>query len=203
MTELTTSEVAAIFDLDERRVRKDVEYGVFERMATPPRFDLAEVVYLYTVAGIGLELGAEDRKRLYHMIARALRCKQSRELELSAYVVVKLGEVVHDVEERLGDFEKWKSKLVEREDVMGGEPAFPKNRLAVRHIGEMARRGASVDEITTDYPNLSKQDVEFAKRYAAAYPRVGRPRARARRDCRSRDGIGFGTASEPTPRCSA
>ena len=34
------------------------------------------------------------------------------------------------------------------------------------------------DEITSDYPNLSKQDVEFAKRFVAAYPRVGRPRAR-------------------------
>jgi uncharacterized protein (DUF433 family) len=178
VTKLTTSEVAALFDLDERRVRKDVEYGVFERMATPPRFDLAEVVYLYTVAGIGLELGVEDRKRLYHMIASALRGKHPHDLELSAYVVVKLVAAVNDVEVRLSDFERWKKKLVEREDVLGGEPVFPKSRLAVRHIGEMARRGASVEEITTDYPKLSKQDVEFAKRFVVAYPRVGRPRAR-------------------------
>lgn len=178
MTELTTSEVAALFDLDERRVRKDVEYGVFDAQDSPPRFDLAEVVYLYTVAGIGFELGVEDRKKLYRMIATALRSKKPPELELSAYVVVKLVDAVHDVEARLSDFDKWKKKLVEREDVLGGEPVFPKSRLAVRHIGEMARRGASVEEITSDYPNLSKQDVEFAKRYVAAYPRVGRPRAR-------------------------
>jgi len=49
--------------------------------------------------------------------------------------------------------------------------------VVVRHVGEMARRGASVEEIVEDYPNLRKQDVEFAKRYVAAYPRVGRPRA--------------------------
>lgn len=178
MTELTTSEVAALFDLDERRVRKDVEYGVFERIASPPRFDLAEVVYLYTVAGIDFELGVEDRKRLYRMIAVALHGKKPHDLELGAHVVVKLDSTVHDVEERLTEFERWKKKLVEREDILGGEPVFPKSRLAVRHIGEMASRGASVEEITSDYPNLSKQDVEFAKRYAAAYPRVGRPRAR-------------------------
>jgi uncharacterized protein (DUF433 family) len=178
MTELTTSEVTALFDLDERRVRKDVEYGVFGELDSPPRFDLAEVVYLYTVAGIGFELGVEDRKKLYRMIAGALRGKRPHVLELGAHVVVKLGSTVHDVEARLSDFEKWKKKLVEREDVLGGEPVFPKSRLAVRHIGEMARRGASVEEITSDYPNLSKQDVEFAMRFAAAYPRVGRPRGR-------------------------
>jgi uncharacterized protein (DUF433 family) len=78
----------------------------------------------------------------------------------------------------LSDFEKWKTKLVQRAAVLGGEPVFPKTRLAVRHIGEMARRGASIEEITSDYPSLSKHDVEFAKRYVAAYPRVGRPRGR-------------------------
>lgn len=178
MTELTTSEVAALFDLDERRVRKDVEYGVFGELDSPPRFDLAEVVYLYASAGLGFELGVEDRRKLYRMIAAALRTKKTAELELSAYVVVKLVAAVHDVEARLSDFEKWKKKLVEREDVLGGEPVFPKSRLAVRHIGEMARRGAPIEEIVSDHPNLSKQDVEFAMRYAAAYPRVGRPPGR-------------------------
>lgn len=178
MLELTTAEVAALFDLDERRVRKDVEYGVFEQLDSPPRFDLAEVVYLYTVAGIGLELRVEDRKKLYRMIATALQSKQSHDLELSAYVVVKLDDAVHDVEERLSEFEKWKERLVERDDIMGGEPVFPRSRLAVRHIGTMARRGAPVDELVSDYPNLTKQDIEFAKRYVAAYPRIGRPRDR-------------------------
>ena len=56
-------------------------------------------------------------------------------------------------------FDTWKSTLVTRDDVLGGEPRFPKSRLAVRHIGEMALRGASIDEIIADYPNLSKQDV--------------------------------------------
>ena len=178
MTELTTSEVAALFDLDERRVRKDVEYGVFERMDSPPRFDLAEVVYLYTVAGFGLDLGLEDRKRLYRLIAAALRSQKSHDLALSAYVIVKLDSAVHDVETRLSAFGKWRKRLVERDDVLGGEPVFPKSRLAVRHIGEMAHRGATFEEIVSDYPELTKQDVEFAKRFAAAYPRVGRPRAR-------------------------
>jgi uncharacterized protein (DUF433 family) len=108
------------------------------------------------------------------MIAAALHARRPHELELGAYVVVKLDSAVQDVEERLVGFEKWKNKLVERDDIPGGEPTFPRSRLAVRHIGEMARRGASAEDIVSDYPKLSKQDVEFAKRYVAAYPRVGR-----------------------------
>lgn len=68
------------------------------------------------------------------------------------------------------DFEEWRSTLVTREDILGGEPVFPKSRLAVRHVGEMARRGASVDEIVADYPYLSRRDVEFARRFVAERP---------------------------------
>jgi len=57
-----------------------------------------------------------------------------------------------------------------RADILGGEAVFPKSRLAVRHVGEMARRGASVDEIVADHPNLSKQDVEFSRRFLAENP---------------------------------
>jgi uncharacterized protein (DUF433 family) len=178
MTELTPSEVVALFDLDERRVRKDVEYGVFDRIASPPRFDLPEVVYLYTVAAIDLDLGVDDRKRLYRMIVSALQSNALHDLELGAYLVVRLDLAVHDVEARLNEFKRWKKRLVVREDILGGEPVFPKSRLAVRHIGDMARRGAPVEEIVSDYPLLSQQDVEFARRFVVAYPRVGRPRAR-------------------------
>ena len=65
MQELTPSEVVALFGLDERRVRKDVEYGVFDTRKSPPRFGLAEIVYLLAIARAGVDLGVESRKRLY------------------------------------------------------------------------------------------------------------------------------------------
>jgi uncharacterized protein (DUF433 family) len=177
--ELTPSEVAALFDLDERRVRKDVEYGVLDRVPSPPRFDLAAVVYFCTIGASFLDLGVQVRKQLYQLIARALSArKPPRELELGTYLVVKLDSVVHAIEARLDDFAKWKQKLVEREDILGGEPVCPGSRLAVRQIGEMARRGASVQELLEDYPYLTERDIEFAKRFTTAYPRLGRPRAR-------------------------
>lgn len=177
MTDLTTSEVSAVLDLDERRVRKDVEHGVFEDIDTPPRFDLPAIVYLHTVAHLGIDLGVEDRKRLYRQLVVAIRGGTRKVLELSEYLTLRLEAALAVVEQRLGEFDAWKQTLVVRPDILGGEPAFPRSRLAVRHIGELARRGASVDAIREDYPGLSRRDIELAKRYVAAYPRLGRPRA--------------------------
>ncbi len=73
-------------------------------------------------------------------------------------------------------FERWKTGLVVRKEILGGEPVFPKSRLAVRHIGAIAERGESLDVILEDYPYLTSLDVEFAKLYAREHPLVGRLR---------------------------
>ncbi len=169
----------ALFGLDEKRVRKDVEYDVFEGGKGPPRFALAEVVYLFAFARLGLDLGVDDRKKVYRLIVAALAERTPpKSIEIGGYFEVKLAAVVRDVEDRVERFAKWKKKLVTRDDILGGETVFPNSRLAVRQVGEMARRGAVVKEIVDDHPYLEEQDVEFAKLYVTAYPRVGRPRVR-------------------------
>ena len=74
-------------------------------------------------------------------------------------------------------FHEWKSRLVTRNDILGGEPVFPGSRLAVRHVGLMAERGESTKNILEDYPYIAERDVAFARLFARAYPRVGRPHA--------------------------
>jgi uncharacterized protein (DUF433 family) len=54
--------------------------------------------------------------------------------------------------------------------ILGGEPVFPKSRLAVRHIGEMLLGGASRDEVREDYPYLSDRDLDFAVAYTQGRP---------------------------------
>jgi uncharacterized protein (DUF433 family) len=176
--ELTAAEVAALFDLDERRIWKEVEHGVFGAMRGAPRFRLAEVVHLRVVVASGLDLGVEARKSLYRRIATSLTAKRPRELALAGYVFVKLAAAAQEIEARVSEFQRWKAKLTERADVLGGEPAFPRTQLAVRHIGELVRGGASVARVAVEHPALSTRDVELATCFAAAYPRRGRPRAR-------------------------
>jgi uncharacterized protein (DUF433 family) len=67
-------------------------------------------------------------------------------------------------------FEEWKAQLVTDDAILGGEPVFPKSRLAVRHVGQMLLRGASRDEVQEDYPYLSDRDLDFAEICAQATP---------------------------------
>jgi uncharacterized protein (DUF433 family) len=178
MQELTTNEVVALFNLDERRVRKEVEHGVLAASG-PPRFDLAAVVYLLTLMRLGFEVSAvDDRKKLYALILRGVTKLKTTTIALSPIMELKLGEVLRDVTDQIERFVAWKRKLVTDDRVLGGEPVFPKTRLAVRHVGGILLRGASIDEVREDYPYLSNEDLEFASMYVRAYPLIGRPRER-------------------------
>jgi uncharacterized protein (DUF433 family) len=176
MEALTTNEVVALFKLDERRVRKEVEHGVLGA-SSPPRYDLSAVVYLLTLARIGFEITAvEDRKKLYALIIRGITKLKTPTIALSAITELNLGQVMNDVTDQIDRFVAWKRKLVTSDHILGGEPVFPKTRLAVRHIGGMRLRGASIEEVREDYPYLNEEDVELASMYARAYPPIGRPR---------------------------
>jgi uncharacterized protein (DUF433 family) len=178
---LSTAEVVALTGLDERRVRKDVELGVLDA-ETPPQFEMREAVYFRAIAVLGFDLGVEDRKKLYGRIRDAFRAKTlPRRLPLSQVLVLELDEVASWMKKRVARFEAWKAKLVEDEAILGGEPVFPKTRLAVRQIGGMLLAGAPVDEVKEDYPYLSDEDIELAELYTVAYPRLGRPREAAPR----------------------
>ena len=178
MLALTTSEVVALFGVDEARIRKDAEYSVVSR-TKPLRFELADVVYFLAIADFPFELGVDSRKECHHKIVSALaKHRPPSSVAWGKILRMNLDSVVDAVQARVSKFQTWKKKkIVERDDILGGEPVFAKSRLSVRHIGAMANRGASVKEICEDYPNLTSKDVEFAKLYANAYPRVGRPRA--------------------------
>jgi uncharacterized protein (DUF433 family) len=178
MEALTTNEVVALFNLDERRVRKEVEHGVLGG-PSPPRYDLSAVVYLLTLAKIGFEITTvDDRKKLYALILRGITRLKAPTIALSPIVELKLGQLLNEVTDRIDRFAAWKRKLLTSDRILGGEPVFPKTRLAVRHIGGMLLRGAAVDELREDYPYLSNDDLEFASLYARAYPPIGRPRER-------------------------
>lgn len=74
-------------------------------------------------------------------------------------------------------------RISEDDDVLDGEPVFKGTRLAVRHIGGMRARNEQVARIIEDYPELTPDDVEFARLYAEAHPLVGRPKSGAANRC--------------------
>jgi len=177
MLALTTNEAAALTGLDERVVRKDVEQGVVQT-TTPPRFAEGALVYFCARAVFAFSLSSKDRRRLYKLISEAMEAREPT-LDLGPGWSLDLSAIEAELGRRLAAFDAWKSTLVQDDRVLGGEPVFRDSRLAVRHVGQMLRRGADPGEILDDYPYLTEQDLDFARWYTTAYPRIGRPRAQA------------------------
>jgi uncharacterized protein (DUF433 family) len=82
----------------------------------------------------------------------------------AAEIAVLLGD-------RLELFEAWRARLVTDDRILGGEPVFPKRRLAVRNIGGQVLKGVQAAELREEYPYLKDNDLEFAKVYTLAYPK--------------------------------
>jgi uncharacterized protein (DUF433 family) len=175
---LTVNEAAALSGLDAGRVRKDAELGVVPA-GSPPRFELDAVAYFSAVVVLGFELGVEDRKKLFRVIRKVVHTAERPDvIEWSPIIQLRIGKVVGGASERMRRFLTWKAKLGSNPQILGGEVVFPRTRLAVRQIGGMLLRGASPEELRADHPWLTDQDLEFAKLYTTAHPRVGRPRER-------------------------
>jgi uncharacterized protein (DUF433 family) len=98
---------------------------------------------------------------------------------ISPIVTVNWDALLEDVGPRVDLYGRGRERIHEDEAILGGEPVFKGTRLSVRHIGRMRAKGESVERIIEDYPNLSAEDVEFARLYAEAHPVVGRPSASA------------------------
>lgn len=176
---LSVTEAVALVGLEEKSVRKEVEYGLFGSV-TPPKFKLPALVYLRVLRELGIQTTVEERKMIYRLITKAFdQAKRPSEVRLSRVLQLNLDEVTEEVQSKLERFETWKRKIVINPKIMGGEPVFPNSRLTVRHIGAMMLRseGGAEQEIREDYPYLKREDIEFARQYTVAYPKVGRPRA--------------------------
>ncbi len=168
----TPAEASAFSDIPVRRVHKELEHRIIEAATSPPRLSFSALVYLRALELIGLELAVHDRAEVYRRVADAVRSSATT-VPLARLLTLDVKPVVDEMEDRVMRFQRWKKKLVTSDDIMGGEPVF----LTVRRVGEMLERGESPEVVREDYPYLTAEDLEFARLFVRAYPRVGRPPA--------------------------
>jgi uncharacterized protein (DUF433 family) len=98
---------------------------------------------------------------------------------INPVLTVNWDTLIEDVGPRIDLYRKGLKRIHADEQILGGEPVFKGTRLAVRHIGGMRVKGEPVESIIEDYPELTPDDVEFARLYDEAHPPLGRPKARA------------------------
>lgn len=183
---LSPAEVSALLEVPERRVRKEIEHGL---LPSPP-VDFHAAVYLWVVHSLNqLEPSVEWRRSLLTSIRNHLvhahMSSIPNELELVHGVSLHLRTLVEEVWERVSSFSRWCNGRITRDPaILGGEPVFRGSRLSVRRIGEAAERRGAAQELLEDYSYLKTEDIEFARRFVRAYPRVGRPRESAKAPAR-------------------
>lgn len=121
---LSPAEAAALVDLPERRVRKEIEHGLIKKTGKGkrPSVGFEALVFLRAVQLMGLDLRVDDRMKVLKSIRSALAHGGLPEtVELSSVLRLALGPIVRELTEKLEAFGAWKQKLVVRDDILGGE----------------------------------------------------------------------------------
>jgi uncharacterized protein (DUF433 family) len=181
----TVPEASALLDWPERKVRNEIEHGLLPE-ASPPRLSFAALVCLLAIAAfeIYLRLSPEGRRKLYDSIRNSLaHWRPDHEPDdivlVDGAVRVQVKHFAHEALDRVEPFLTWKDRRVVADPaILGGEPVFKGSRLSVRHIGGMPE--SELPAVLEDYPYLNEADIRFARVFAKAYPRMGRPRESAK-----------------------
>ena len=61
----------------------------------------------------------------------------------------------------------WKDRIVLDERILAGKPVIKGTRIAVEHVVDLLAAGWTIEKVLHNYPQLKKQDIETALKYAA------------------------------------
>jgi uncharacterized protein (DUF433 family) len=182
---LSLNETAVLSGAPVKSIRHELAARVVRASRSGGRrwFSPRDVVYFYLINELPIGLDKTLRKELFDLLTtakeRAGRWRRDAHgivLEGEVPVVFPMDDLMKQVDARVGAFLRGRGRLVSRPEVLGGEPVFEGTRVAVRFVGERARKGEPIEVLLEDYPALRADDIEFARMYVALGRPPGRPR---------------------------
>jgi uncharacterized protein (DUF433 family) len=63
--------------------------------------------------------------------------------------------------------EDWRSRITVDPEVLAGKPVIKGTRMAVEFVVELLANGWTIEEVLENYPQLKREDVIAALKYAA------------------------------------
>ncbi|MER8784349.1 DUF433 domain-containing protein [Mesorhizobium sp. M1006] len=171
------SEAGYVLDRSTTTLNKAVDTGVIrakqrrvgkavQRLVGP-----AELRFLRLADELEKDLTPSGRRRLYEAL---------RKLSASTHMVrwgkldLDLARIDSDLEVRLARLEhirNWVDRSEDQSEALIRDTGIP------AHLVAALSKEQTVEEILSDFPSLSKTQVEAAIEYAKAYPKRGRPYA--------------------------
>ncbi len=157
-----------------RRVGRSVRYG----------FSIEEIVFVKLLAELPFSVSKTDKTALKQLLARGSGTVDQWRLA-GADIVFSAGDLTvlfecKNIRRRITRnatmYERGKGRIASDPQIMGGEPIFRGTRIPLEHIAGLFRKGASESEIAEDFPQLTRQDLAFARLHSRLGARPGRPR---------------------------
>lgn len=185
----TPAEAAALSGMAIKAVHNAIDKRIVDITVQPrPRrarrsLSVHDVLRLKLWYEVGPILSQERRQRLFAEIERHPTAKR---VKADALVIVDVEEARKQIAERARALKAAEATVTRNRAIMGGEPVFKGTRVPVRLIAAMLGHGASEAEILDGYPKLAARHLEFARIWAAAHPRRGRPKSLADRGVKVR-----------------
>lgn len=129
----------------------------------------AELRFLRLADELDKDLTPAGRRRLYSALRKLP--DDTHRLQLGR-LELDLGQIDIDLQDRMTRLEEIRDRIDRRDN--RGEAVIRGTTIAAYLIAALAR-DQSVDAVLTDFPSLTRDQVEAAIEYAKAYPKRGRP----------------------------
>jgi uncharacterized protein (DUF433 family) len=194
MAELfSVNEAAAIAEVSPETIRtalekKSVRASQRRRLGKAVRhqFSVGDVLFIKLLAEFPFPMSRQDKQSLAQVLARGSRQASPWSVR-GADLIYRSGDIQlsvqcksfrQTVDRNLAAFRWGKKRVVSLPDVLGGEPVFRGTRVPLRQVASLFRKGVSQQEIVDDFPNLSEQDLAYARLCSRLGEKPGRPRKR-------------------------
>jgi uncharacterized protein (DUF433 family) len=133
-----------------------------------------DLVRLRVWRGVGDTLSVERRQRLFLAIAVE---PTARTVKADDLLIVDVAEARKQVDRGVRKLEAAEAVVTRDKSTLGGEPVFKGTRIPVYGIAAMLDAGATAEDLLSGYPMLTEAMLDFARIWAAAHPRRGRPKS--------------------------
>lgn len=183
---LTVGEASVVTGL-----RPDQINDAIDRKRVPSRWVTAEggrrrldkkgLVAFVIETSLAGRVPAEIRQRWYARLAEGASPGRlvTEDPETSVTYQVDLRPYRADIDNRWKRLKSAKRSIVEDPGIQAGAATFKGTRILVHPIADALAAGISETELLEDYPRLTRDMLDAARIWCAAYPRRGRPRTKA------------------------
>jgi len=130
----------------------------------------ADVIYLFAVRTLRDELTPKARNEFYHALKR-VPIERTHEVRFGRLSVV-IDDLKAEVQKRTQELADLAEKVEFRKD---GEAVLQGTDIEVHRIASLLGGGMTPEQISEDYPSLTREAIATAKAYAEAHPKAGRP----------------------------